>query len=125
MTYWLSSLAMVAFGFIASFSIGQPFFLVGLVMLSVGAFRDRPLIFWPPVAAVVAYNVTYLAIAPLACTSTAGTRASSSTACSSLLGIRYDGAGAYNPPLTPAILTGLAAAAVVLLLTVVVLRLRR
>ena len=57
MGYWITSLALIAFGFLGAFSIGRPFFLVGLSMLVLGPLRRRPALFWPPLLAVVACNV--------------------------------------------------------------------
>ncbi|CAN5637003.1 hypothetical protein BH23CHL8_BH23CHL8_12510 [soil metagenome] len=91
--YWALSLALVAFGFIAGFSIGQPFFLIGLAMLVLGAFRHRALVFWPAMLAVVAYNIAYWAIAPLGCTSTITSDGGGRTVCSNLLGLPYEGEG--------------------------------
>jgi hypothetical protein len=68
MAYWITSLGLIAFGFLGMFSIGRPFFLVGLAMLVLGPVRRRPMIFWPSLLAVVAYNVGYWAVAPLHCT---------------------------------------------------------
>jgi hypothetical protein len=56
MAYWITSLGLIAFGFLGMFSIGRPFFLVGLAMLVLGPVRRRPMIFWPSLLAVVAYN---------------------------------------------------------------------
>jgi hypothetical protein len=116
MAYWIASLALVVFGFLSSFSIGQPFFLVGLAMLVLGAFRGRPFIFWPPLLAVVAYNLAFVAVAPLYCTGTfTGTStvgSTSTTVCSNLIGVRYSGEGIYNPSLLPAVAVGLIVAGV-------------
>jgi hypothetical protein len=51
-------------------------------------------------------------IAPLACTTTAFFgEVSGFTECSNVLGLLYRGEGLYNPPLTPALIAGVAAAA--------------
>ena len=70
MGYWIASLGLIAFGFLGALSIGRPFFLVGLAMLVLGPVRRHPALFWPPLLAVVAYNVGYWAVAPLYCTAT-------------------------------------------------------
>jgi hypothetical protein len=107
MAYWIASLGLVVFGFLSAFSIGQPFFLVGLAMLVLGAFRGRPFIFWPPLLAVVAYNLAFVAVAPLYCTGTSTVGSTSTTVCSNLIGLRYSGEGIYNPSLMPAVAIGL------------------
>ncbi|MEO7666717.1 MAG: hypothetical protein ABIU97_06750 [Dehalococcoidia bacterium] len=87
LTYWITSLVLVVFGFLGSFSIGQPFLLIGLAMLVLGPIRKRPLVYWPPMLAVVAYNIVYWAVAPLSCTATAAVGGTSHTVCSSLIGV--------------------------------------
>lgn len=111
MAYWVASLTLIGFGLLAGFSIGQPFFLVGLAMLLLGSFRHRPLVFWPPMLAVVAYNVVYWAVAPFGCVAILTTDGVGMTSCSSLLGIHYEGMGMSNPSLRPAIFAGLLVAA--------------
>lgn len=134
MSYWVTSLALVAFGFVAMFSIGRPFFLIGVAMLVLGPFRKRPIFFWPPLAAVVAWNVGFMAIAPSMCTATQTIGAvgqdsasnEASTVCTSLIGITYRGSGIYNPSLEPANQAAfVAAVATFLLVLVVVIGLRR
>lgn len=117
MAYWIASLALIVFGILGAFSIGQPFFLVGLAMLLLGPFRGRPLVFWPPLLGVVAYNVVYWAVAPFSCSAGSNPGGSSTTVCSSLIGLRYAGEGIYNPSLVPAIVAGLVAAGLTGLLT--------
>ena len=112
MGYWITSLGLIAFGFLGAFSIGRPFFLVGLAMLVLGPVRRRPALFWPPLLAVVAYNVGYWAVAPLYCTATEVVGGPSTTVCSSVLGINYSGSGTYNPSLDPANMAGLLLAAI-------------
>ena len=113
MGYWITSLGLIAFGFLGAFSIGRPFFLVGLAMLVLGPVRRRPALFWPPLLAVVAYNVGYWAVAPLYCTATETVGGPSTTVCSSVLGINYSGSGTYNPSGDPANMAGLLLAVVV------------
>lgn len=105
--YWIVSIGLVVFGLIAALSIGQPFLMVGLTLIVLRPLRRRPVLFWPPLAAVIAWNVGFLAIAPFQCTAQATTVApglggTSMTTCSSLVGITYVGQGVYNPPLDPA-----------------------
>jgi hypothetical protein len=119
MGYWITSLALIAFGFLGAFSIGRPFFLVGLSMLVLGPLRRRPALFWPPLLAVVAYNAGYWAVAPLYCTATEAVGGPSTTVCSSVLGINYSGNGIYNPSLDPANMAGLLLAAVAFVVVLV------
>jgi hypothetical protein len=106
--YWITTSGLVGFGFLAMFSIGRPFLMVGLTMLLLSPVRTRPAVFWPPIAAVIAWNVGFLAIAPMYCTATqtvgpdSDAAAESTTVCSSLTGIVYSGGGTYNPSLEPA-----------------------
>jgi len=132
--YWIASLVLLAFGVVAMFSIGRPFLLVGLAMLVLGPLRKRPVFFWPPFAAVVAWNVAFMAIAPSVCTATqtigavdqGGGSGESSTVCTSLIGITYRGSGIYNPSLEPANQAALLAAVVTfVLILVVAIALRR
>jgi hypothetical protein len=110
--YWAASIGLIAFGVVAMFSIGRPFLLVGLAMLILGPLRRRPVLFWPPLAAVIAYNVGYWAVAPLSCTATEAAGGTSTTSCSSLIGIGYSGSGIYNPSLDPANQAGLVLAVI-------------
>ena len=113
MTYWIVTLALIVFGILGGFSIGQAFLLLGLAMLVLGAVRRRPLIFWPPMLAVVAFDIVFLVVAPFSCTSTIPEGGSAGvTTCSSLLGIMYAGTGIYNPSLAPAVEAALILAAV-------------
>ena len=121
MAYWALSLVLVIFGWLTGFSIGRPFLLVGLTMLLLGAFRHRPLVFWPPMLAVIAYDITYWAIAPLGCTATVTTAGVGRTVCSNLLGLPYEGEGIYNPSLRPAVVAGLVVASIVFVVTVATL----
>ncbi len=124
MAYWIITVALIAFGFIAALSIGQPFLMLGLAMLVLSPFRRRPLIFWPPVLAVVAYNLAYFAVAPFNCMASSFNGAPSRTVCSSVIGIQYTGGANYNPSLLPAIVVGLAVAAMTALVSFIILRRR-
>jgi len=125
MGYWITSLGLIALGFVGMFSIGRPFFLVGLAMLVLGPVHRRPRLFWPPLLAVVAYNVGYWAVAPLYCTATEAVGSPSTTVCSSVLGINYSGSGLYNPSLDPANMAGLLLAGVVFVGGLVAIILKR
>ena len=120
MAYWITSLILIAFGFLAMFSIGRPFLLVGLAMLILGPVRRRPALFWPPVSAVVAWNVAFLAVVPWTCTTTStmgaggpgGGLGDATTVCTSLLGSTTTGPGTLNPSLEPANQVALLAAVI-------------
>jgi hypothetical protein len=108
MGYWITTFGLIVFGFVGMLSIGRPLLLVGLALLLLSPLRRRPAAFWPPLAAVIAWNVGYLAIAPMSCTATQTIGVGSESAgeaitlCTSLTGIVYSGRGVYNPPLGPA-----------------------
>lgn len=133
--YWVLALALLGFGFLAMFSIGAPFFALGLALVVLAPFRQRPAIFWPAIGGVLAFFVGYVLVAPLGCTAQAtmreaagtsgggGSEIAGATVCASLLGIDYSGAGTYNPPLWPALIAGLAtAAAIAVVIRVLVAR---
>jgi hypothetical protein len=108
--YWIAAVALVVFGVLGGFSIGGPFLILGMAMLVLGPVRQRPRLFWPVIAGVVAFNVGYWAVTPMVCTTTAHLGEEASTVCTNLLGIRYAGGADYNPSLVPARIAGLAAA---------------
>lgn len=130
MIYWILTAALIVFGFITGFSIGQPFLLVGLAMVVLGPLRRRPLVFWPPMAGVIAAVVVFMTIAPFTCSASTvldGTGlggATTTTICTSLVGIRYEVEGLVNPSAQPAILIGLVAGVLTALATFAVLRRR-
>lgn len=137
MAYWITSLILIAFGFLAMFSIGRPFLLVGLALLILGPVRGRPAWFWPPLASVVAWNVVFLAVVPWTCTTrqTVGIGnpgdglVEAATVCTTLLGSTVAGPGTLNPSLEPAnqaaLLAAVVAFVVVLVLAVSLPRARR
>ncbi|MBI2762667.1 MAG: hypothetical protein HYX54_02760 [Chloroflexi bacterium] len=92
------ALGLVAFGFVTGFSIGAPFFLVGLALLVLGPLRRRPRIFWPPLIGLLAFILGVLMFIPLSCTAIDGVGQVSSTVCSGILGPPWSGSGLYNPP---------------------------
>lgn len=67
MGYWVAALAVIVLGFLTGFSIGVLLLPIGLAMAVLGPFRHRPLIFWPPMAALLAFLVGFVAVAPLIC----------------------------------------------------------
>lgn len=128
--YWITTCILIGFGFLGMLSIGRPFLMVGLAMLLLSPFRTRATVFWPPIAAIVAWNVGFLAIAPMYCTATqtvgtgSGVAGESTTVCSSLTGIVYSGRGIYNPSLEPANQVALVLAAVSFVLAFAAVRWR-
>jgi lysylphosphatidylglycerol synthetase-like protein (DUF2156 family) len=122
-------------GFVAIFSIGAPFLLTGAAMMVVGPFRHRRDVLWPALGAVWSFVIAYIVVAPLGCTGTsvavvpnighAAQVGRTTWACTNVLGIDYSGNGmSYNPPLMPALLTGLVAGTAVGFALWRVLRLR-
>ena len=112
--YFALAIALCAFGYVALFSVGAPFFLTGATMIGVSPWRSRGTVLWPALAAPWAFTAAYILIAPLGCTTT-GSPASARavTQCTNVLGIDYRGGASYDPPLMPALLAGLVAAVVV------------
>ena len=110
--YWLTAGLLIVFGMVAIFSIGAPFFLAGLALVVAGPWRTRPGVVRTALAAVIGFSVGYVLIAPLSCTTTPFFgEVSWFTECSSVLGLPYRRDGLYNPPLTPALIAGVAVAA--------------
>lgn len=113
--YFALAIGLIVFGALGLFSIGIPFLLTGLLLLVLYPVRQGREQFWPPIAAVWGFVIGYLLVAPLVCTSTSfssagGAQQASRTTCDGLL-LHYSGEGLYNPPLLPAVLAGLAVAA--------------
>jgi hypothetical protein len=103
---------LITFGAITGFSIGIPFLLLGVLLLTLGPARHRPTIFWPIVIAYLAFITTYVLVAPLGCLSSGSVGGPDTTRCTNLLGLDYSGDGRYNPSLWPALLAGILGAAV-------------
>lgn len=119
--YWITAMLLIVFATLTGFSIGIPFLCLGLALVVLAPFKDRAPIFVPSVVALVAFFIGYIIVAPLGCTMSESIEVSSSggvtsvspaaTTCSNVIGIDYSGTGIYNPPLWPAALGGVAAAA--------------
>lgn len=115
MGYWALGIGLVIFGVLGGFSIGQPFLLIGITMLVLGRLRRRPMLFWPPLSAVIGHVVGYWTVVPLYCSATDVGGGTSMTTCSSLIGITYSGSDAYNPSHAPADQAGLIVGAIALI----------
>jgi len=111
--YWLTALALIVFGLLAIFSFGWILFVVALAMVVLGPVRRRPEIFWPPMTAVIAFLVGYLAVAPLSCFASAEPPGVvSPVVCTSALGVEYRGEGSFAPSSLPGVEAGLVLALV-------------
>ena len=128
MSYWLIALILTTFGFLAGFSIGAPFFVVGVAMLVLGPVRTRPRAFWPALIGVITFVIGAVLVVPLYCVATSEVGGGSTTVCSSIIGPTWSGSGIYNPPpeaFNLALRDGLAAGAVAAAATWAWLSLRR
>jgi len=116
-SYWALVTCLLVFGYLALFSIGVPFFLLGLVLAVLFPFRHRVAVVGAGVASVIGFTAGYLLVAPLGCTSSStasldgGKSVMGRTTCNSLLGWNYSGRSIYNPSLLPALMTAIVAAA--------------
>jgi len=117
--YWAGAVVLVVVGFLAIFSIGAPLLLTGVAMLVVGRWRHRPAVVWPVLVGVWSFVVGYVLVAPLGCSTTSATLPGEAgrTTCSNVVGIDYSGTGVYNPSLYPALMAGLAVAAIGVVVT--------
>jgi hypothetical protein len=119
--YVAIALVLVAFGYLALFSIGFPFALTGLLMLVLIRRRHRTDVLAPVFAWPWVFTLGYLLVAPIGCSSTTaatvagGVAATGSTTCDALF-LTYAGGPSYNPPLMPAALAGVVVATAVSLL---------
>jgi hypothetical protein len=68
--YWLVTGVFIVFGFLAIFSVGLPFLVLGLALAALSDIRDRPATFWPPIAGIALFFATYFLVAPGFCTQT-------------------------------------------------------
>jgi hypothetical protein len=115
--YVAIALILIAFGYLALFSIGWPFALTGILMLALIGERRRAKVLAPALAWPWAFTLGYILVAPLGCSTSAmpqiaeGGRASieGSTRCNAVF-FTYAGGADYSPPLLPALLTGVALA---------------
>jgi hypothetical protein len=123
-TYWLVCSVLLGFGYLAGFSIGLPFFYLGVAMLILSPLRRWTSVFWPLLVAVIAFQVAYFAVAPFYCSATQAIGEPTITVCSSLIGIRYEGGGGFDPPRTMALVAGVASAIVTAVATWLVMHRR-
>lgn len=113
--YVALALGLIAFGVLGWFSIGAPFFLTGVAMLTVLPWRGSRGVLVPAIVAPWVFTIGYVLIAPLWCTGTATPGlGETTTTCTNVLGIDYSGGGAYRAPLMPAVAAGLGLAAIAL-----------
>jgi hypothetical protein len=123
--YWLAAIGLCALGVVGLFSFGAPLLLLGVALLVVSPWRSRRTVVWPTVAGVAAFVAFYLLSAPLGCTATATSMpdtAEGRTVCTNVLGIDYSGVVPYQPSLAPAAVVAIAAALIVGLAVLGVLR---
>jgi hypothetical protein len=113
--YVAIALILIVFGYLALFSIGWPFALTGILMLALIGQRHRPNVLAPALAWPWVFTLGYLLVAPIGCTTSAtavpagAPAVAGSTRCNALF-LTYAGGPHYEPPLLPAILTGVALA---------------
>jgi hypothetical protein len=119
MKWWLYSAAVVVlilFGMLAILSIGAPFLLLGIVLAVLAPWRTRRGVLSTGVAATLGFLVGAVLVGPGGCTSSPirvdQAQTVGATTCTNLLGITYEGSGNYNPSLLPALLAGIAVAAI-------------
>jgi hypothetical protein len=124
MTYWIVCLLLIGFGYLAKFSIGLPFFYVGLAMLLLAPLRRWSMVFWPLLLALIAFQVAYFAVVPFHCSASQVIGGPTTTVCSSLTGIRYEADAGVGPPIT-ALIAGVASAVTTAVATWWVMRRRR
>jgi hypothetical protein len=115
--YWVGAIALILFGWIAIFSVGAPFLLLGLMLAVLFPWRGRRGVVATGAAVVLGFVVGYVLVAPLSCSGTSiatvgGSLSRGTVSCSNVLGIDYEGTGNYHPSLLPALLAGIALASV-------------
>jgi hypothetical protein len=109
--YWTITVILIGFGVLGLLSIGFPFLLLGIALAIVSQRRHETGLVAGVVAATVGFSVGYVLIAPLTCSTSAGSADPvEHTVCSNILGIDYSGGGSYNPSLLPALIAGLVVA---------------
>jgi hypothetical protein len=122
MGYWITSLALIAFGLVAGMSIGLPFFVIGAAMVALGRFRRHALVFWPLFLGFAASVIAYFAITSFSCSGSSSTSGGLTTTCTSLVGISWPAASnglaaspiAFYLSILAALIVGVATVALVL-----------
>ena len=107
--YWFAAVALVVFGLVGLLTIGVPFLLFGLAMIVLGRWRSRNDVIVPALAAVVAFLVGYVLLAPISCSTSSGMDAV--TVCRYLVVGRWTSSG--TPSLLPGVIGGLGLATAV------------
>jgi hypothetical protein len=121
-TYWLVCLVLLGFGYLAGFSIGPPFFYLGVGMLVLSPVRRWNFVFWPLLLAVIAFQIAYFSVAPFECSASQAIGGPTMTVCRSPLGFRYEGGTGFEASRTMSLVAGAASATLTALMTWVVMR---
>jgi hypothetical protein len=98
MTTLAIALVLVVFGFLTGFSIGAPFFILGIGLLILHPFRSRRRMYWSLLVGLVAFLAGTALVMPMRCTASGVVGGSSETVCTSLIGMTWSASGVYNPP---------------------------
>ncbi|HSL16126.1 MAG TPA: hypothetical protein VK962_07580 [Actinomycetota bacterium] len=118
--YLAIAIAFIAFGFLELITIGAPFMLTGLLMLSLWRHRSRSDVMVPALSWPWVFALGYVLFGPIGCTTTSVATTGeavgpSFTRCSNVLGIDYSGIEPYSPPLWPALLAAVVLATAIAL----------
>jgi len=115
--YWALVIALVLFGMVAIFSIGAPFFLLGVTLAAVAPWRHRPTVLWPAIVGVLGFVAGFILTAPLACSVMVVPAPNFHPAqhCTTVLGMFHY--NAFSPSLVPPLAVGLATAALTAAIT--------
>ncbi len=107
--YWVAAGSVTLLGLYNVFTFGSPVLLFGLALLVLGPFRRRRSVFWPGVAAVLAFISAFLLVMPLDCATSGNPTPPVSTWCRNALGVHWSRQGVYSPGYRPALIAGLVA----------------
>lgn len=128
--YWLVVGFLVAFGFLAIFSIGLYFWFLAAALILLSPFRSRPMVFLPGLALFLGMRFGYVLVAPWSCSQSfmenpdTGVEVTSEVVCTSPTGIEYSGHEPFEPDRTPALFTGIVTGVIAAAATWLVLRSR-
>lgn len=92
------AIVLMVVGFLTGFSIGAPFFILGLGMLVLQPFRFRRRAYWPLLLGLVAFLIGTAPAIPMWYTASGPAAGKYETVCSSLIGLTWSGSGTSNPP---------------------------